>query len=253
MKDYSVYADDKTTNDKERATFADGFLAAMMVYDLPCPVEDDPNSVEAQSWVLAKVLGKQVAIERELHESRALLRRLRATTDMMAVEMASDTNGAVDTGVTRIPMAHYGVPKYDLIAMLLDCKAVNEHGVEIDDSSHMVAPGKHQPWPLFLYQHKKTGKTISPDRYAQLSEEVQAEFEALRYVKGVGPDGKELTICEDDYRILELVEWLINIGDPINETLRVDANLILRLKERFDYDLPARITAFNQQMEKVAY
>ena len=59
----------------------------------------------------------------------------------------------------------------------------------------------------------------------------------MKYVSARRPDGSLERICEDDYRIVELIDRLITIGDPINKKLLEQEELIEGLRKRFRYDL----------------
>lgn len=250
MKDYVDFF--KNASQKDLATFADGFLAAMAVYDLRCPEEDDPDNQETQSWVKAEVYKTQMGYELKRREDARMI------VDMFGNLGKSNLRGVIlDTEMISddlrrlyCPLKGYTVDKYEVMAMLMDCAYVNCRGDEVDAEGDPVPAESHKPWPQITYHHKSNGLEVSTDYYMNLSEENKGQFKPVRYVEATDAMGRKERICEDSYRFPELIDGLIKIGDPINERLYRHNDLANMLLERFNYSLPGQIEAFEKEAKQ---
>lgn len=250
MKNYLGFF--RNASKKDLATFTDGFLAAMAVYDLRCPEEDDPDNQETQSWVKAEVYKTQMGYELKRSEDARMIVNMfdnLGASNLRGVILDTET---ISDDLRRFyrPLKGYTVDKYEVMAMLMDCAYVNCCGDEVDAEGNPVPAESHKPWPQITYHHKSNGLEVSTDYYMNLSEENKDQFKPVRYVEATDAMGRKKRICEDSYRLLDLIDDLIKIGDPINERLYRHNELANMLRERFDYDLSSQIKAFEEEAKQ---
>ncbi len=237
----------KEASSKELATFTDGFLAAMAVYNQRCPVEDNPNDKETQTWVAGQVLEQQAEYSNEMCRAERIISTFYKEKPEV---LGGQYIGGLYHSESPVPMVvaqlitgeaclspRYDINKYDVMSMLMDCERVNCEGVEVDLDDELVKPEKHRAWPRTLFHHRETGEEILREQYQALPRDQQVQYDEVKYVSARRPDGSLERICEDDYRIVELIDHLITIGDPINEKLLEQEELIEKLRKRFRYDL----------------
>ena len=239
----------KEASSKELATFTDGFLAAMAVYNQRCPVEDNPNDKETQTWVAGKVLEQQAEYFNEMSRAELMISTFyKEKPEALGEQYVGGlyhSESPVPMVVAQLitgeaclsPHYRYDINKYDVMSMLMDCERVDCTGNEIDLDGELVKPEKHRAWPRTLFHHRETGTEILREQYQALPRDQQVQYDEVKYVSARRPDDSLERICEDDYRIVELIDRLITIGDPINKKLLEQEELIEGLRKRFRYDL----------------